>query len=131
MVLDASGAVELLLSTAAGKRLGARLADEAEIIHVPHLVDLEIAQVLRRYVMSGVLDERSGATALRRWRDFRVERYPHEPLLDRVWQLRANVSAYDAVYVALAQALSDVLVTGDRRLARVPGLRVVIETVHL
>lgn len=130
MILDASGAVELLLNTAAGKRLAARLADEAEIIHVPHLVDLEVAQVLRRYVMSGVLNERSGATALQRWRDFHVERYPHEPLLDRVWQLRANISAYDAVYVALAEALSDVLVTGDRRLSRVPGLRVVIETIH-
>ena len=52
-----------------------------------------------------------------------------EPLLERVWQLRANVSAYDAVYVALAEALSEVLVTGDRRLARVPGLAVDIETV--
>lgn len=52
-----------------------------------------------------------------------------EPLLHRIWQLRANVSAYDAVYVALAEALSDVLVTGDRRLARVPGLGVAIEVV--
>ena len=64
-----------------------------------------------------------------RWRDFDVERYPHEPLLGRVWQLRANVSAYDAVYVALAEALSTVLVTGDRRLAAVPGLAVAIEPV--
>ena len=129
MVLDASAAIELLLNTASGGRLAARLADEAEIVHVPHLVDLEIAQVLRRYVLGGALDERSGATALQRWRDFDAERYPHEPLLDRIWQLRANVSAYDAVYVALAEALSDVLVTGDHRLARVPGLRVGIEAV--
>ena len=129
MVLDASAAVELLLNTAAGGRLAARLANEADIVHVPHLVDLEIAQVLRRYALSGVIDEETAAAALRRWRDFDVERYPHEPLLDRVWQLRANVSAYDAVYVALAEALSDVLVTGDRRLARAPGLTVGIETV--
>ena len=129
MVLDASAAVELLLNTAPGRRLRARLADEAEIIHAPHLIDLEIAQVLRQYVLSGALHERSGTAALRRWRDFDVERYPHEPLLDRVWQLRANVSAYDAVYVALAEALSDVLVTGDRRLARAPGLTVGIEAV--
>ena len=129
MVLDASAAVELLLNTASGGRLAARLADEMDIVHTPHLIDLEIAQVLRRYALSGVIDEETAAVALRRWRDFDVERYPHEPLLDRVWQLRANVSAYDAVYVALAEALSDVLVTGDRRLARAPGLAVGIETV--
>ena len=129
MVLDASAAVELLLNTASGGRLAARLADEMDIVHTPHLIDLEIAQVLRRYALSGVIDEETAAVALRRWREFDVERYPHEPLLDRVWQLRANVSAYDAVYVALAEALSDVLVTGDRRLARAPGLAVGIETV--
>ena len=122
MVLDASGAIELLLYTTAGKRLAAVLENEADIVHVPHLIDLEIAHVLRRYVTNGTLDRRAGSMALRRWRELDVERYPHEPLLDRIWQLRANVSAYDAVYVALAETLSDVLVTGDRRLARVPGL---------
>ena len=129
MVLDASAAVELLLNTAAGKRLAARLADTTEVIHVPHLIDVEIAQVVRRYVLRGTLAERTGATALRRWRAFDVERYPHEPLLDRVWQLRANVTAYDAMYLALAEALSAVLVTGDRRLATAPGVRVAIELV--
>ena len=129
MVLDASGAIEVLLNTASGKRLHTRLANRAEIIHVPHLIDLEIALVLRRYVLNGVLDELSGATSLRRWRNFDVERYPHEPLLGRIWHFRSNVSAYDAVYVALAEVLLDVLVTGDRRLARVPGLTVRIETV--
>ena len=129
MVLDASGAVELLLNTAAGKRLAARLADETETVHVPHLIDVEIAQILRRFVLRGALDERSGALAIRRWRSLDVERYPHEPFLDRVWRLRTNVSAYDAVYVALAEALSTVLVTGDRRLAAAPGLRVTVEPV--
>ena len=129
MVLDASGAIELLLHTDPGARLAAMLEDEAEVIHAPHLIDLEIAQVLRRYSLGGMLAEETAANALRRWRGFDVERYPHEPLLDRVWQLRANVSAYDAVYVALAEALSDVLVTGDRRLARVPGLGVAVEAI--
>ncbi len=129
MVLDASGAIELLLYTAPGKRLAAVLESEADIVHVPHLIDLEIAHVLRRYVMNGTLDQRAGSSALRLWRELDVERYPHEPLLDRIWQLRANVSAYDAVYVALAETLSDVLVTGDRRLARVPGLGVAVEAV--
>ena len=129
MVLDASGAVELLLNTPAGKRLAARLADETEVVHVPHLIDLEIAQVLCRYVLRGALDERAGGMALRRWRSFDVERYPHEPFLDRIWRLRANVSAYDAIYVALAETLSTVLVTGDRRLAAAPGLRLAVEPV--
>ena len=129
MVLDASGAVEFLLHTSSGERLAARLADEAEVIHVPHLIDLEIAQVLRRYALQGTLDERSAATALSRWRRLDVERYSHEPLLERVWALRANVSAYDAVYLALAEALSTILVTGDRKLLGAPGVNAAIEII--
>ena len=63
------------------------------------------------------------------WRDLDVDHYPHEPFLARIWELRANVSAYDAVYVALAETLSTVLVTGDRRLAGAPGVRTRIELV--
>ena len=129
MVLDASGVVELLLNTASGRRLSARLLAETEGVHVPHLIDAEIAQVLHRFVLRELLDARSGAAALRRWQDFDVDRYPHEPLLNRVWELRANVTAYDATYLALAEALSMVFVTGDRRLARVPGARTAIELV--
>ncbi len=129
MVVDASAAVEFLLNTASGKRLAARLADDADAVHAPHLIDIEIAQVLRRYVLQGTLEERLAATALHRWRGLDVERYPHEPFLDRVWQLRANVSAYDAVYVALAEALSTVLVTGDRRLAGTPGVNAEMELI--
>ncbi|MDE0406519.1 MAG: type II toxin-antitoxin system VapC family toxin [Alphaproteobacteria bacterium] len=127
MVLDASGVVELLLGTDSGKRLDARLRVETEGVHVPHLIDAEIAQALRRLVLRGLLDARSGALALRRWREFDVERYPHGPLLDRVWELRANATAYDATYLALAETLSMVFVTGDRRLAGVPGVRTAIE----
>ena len=126
MVLDASGAIEFLLNTAAGKKLAARLADETEVVHAPHLIDLEIAGVLRRYVLHGTLSEWAGAQALDRWRRFDVERYPHEPFLDRVWQLRDNVTAYDAIYVALAEALSVVLVTGDRKLVGAPGVNAAI-----
>lgn len=129
MVLDASGAVELLLNTEAGKRLAARLADDAKVVHVPHLIDLEIAQVLRRYVRHGTLNARSGALSLERWRSLDVQRYSHEPLLDRIWQLRANVTAYDAVYVALAETLRTVLFTGDRRLADMPGVNAAIELI--
>ena len=129
MVLDASSAVELLLNTLRGQRLAVRLLDDTESVHVPHLIDVEIAQVLRRYVLRGVLDETFGATALLRWREFSIERHPHEPLLDRIWQLRANVSAYDAVYLALAEALSAVLVTGDRKLAQASGFAVAVELI--
>ena len=129
MVLDASGAVELLLNTEAGRRLAVRLSDESEFVHAPHLIDVEIAQVLRRYVRHGTLDEGFGARALERWRELGVERYSHEPLLDRVWQLRDNISAYDAVYVALAEALSMVLVTGDRKLIGAPGVNAAIELI--
>ena len=129
MVLDASGAVEFLLNTAAGKRLAARLADDAVVVHVPHLIDLEIAQVLRRYARHGTLRAPMGALCLERWRNLDVQRYSHEPLLDRIWQLRDNVSAYDAVYVALAEALRTVLFTGDRKLAGVPDANVSIELI--
>ena len=129
MVLDASGAVELLLNTAAGKRLATRLTDDSEVVHAPHLIDLEITQVLRRYTRHGTLNARSGALALARWRDLDIQRYSHEPFLDRIWQLRDTVTAYDAVYVALAEALSTVLVTGDRRLVGSSGVNVAIELV--
>lgn len=129
MVLDASGAIELLLNTAAGQRLAARLAEEHDVIHVPHLIDVEIAHVLRRYVRRGTLNEQRGALALNHWRNLDLERYPHEPFLDRVWQLRDSLSAYDAVYVALAEALSTVLLTGDQRLVGAPGPRTRIELV--
>lgn len=127
MVMDASAAVELLLNTPAGKRISARLEDETEIIHAPHLIDIEVAQVLRRQVLHGLVEDTRARRALDGWRDLDVERYAHEPLLDRVWQLRHNVSAYDAVYVALAEALSVSLVTGDGKLARAPGPQARVE----
>ena len=127
LVLDASAAVELLLNTASGKRVAKRVENPAVSIHVPHLIDVEIAQVLRRYALRGTLSAARGELALDQWRGLDVERYPHELFLDRIWQLRDNVSAYDAVYVALAEALGAVLVTGDRRLAGAPGLGIRIE----
>ncbi len=126
-VLDASGAVELLLNTTAGKRVAKRIETPAVSIHVPHLIDVEIADVLRRYTLRGLVTADRGELALDQWRQLDVERYSHELFLDRMWQLRDNVSAYDAVYVALTEALSAVLVTGDGRLLRTPGLAIHIE----
>ncbi len=127
MVLDASGAIEFLLNTARGGKVGARLADDAEVVHAPHLIDVEIAHVLWRYVRDGTFDEGHAARTLRHWRQLDVERYPHEPFLDKVWGLRDNLTAYDAIYVALAETLGELLVTADRRLAGSPGLNVRIE----
>lgn len=129
MMLDTFGAIEFLLNTSRGKRVGARLADDAEVVHAPHLIDIEIAHVLRRYVLDGTLDEGHAARTLRHWRQLDVERYPHEPFLDRAWSLRDNVTAYDAIYVALAETLGELLVTADRKLARSPGLNVRVELV--
>ncbi len=129
MVIDASAAVEMLLGTPRGRRLSGRLEAESVEIHVPHLVDLEIAQTLRGYVGRGAFDAERGALALRLWRNLRAERYGHHRFLDRIWELRHNVSAYDAVYVALAEALSTVLLTADRKLAGAPGLEDRIESI--
>ena len=122
-MLDASAVLELLLGTPAGIEVSARIADAAVALHVPHLLDLEVAQVLRRYVRDAQLHPDEAADALHNLRDLDLTRHAHEPLLDRVWALRHNLSAYDAVYVALAEVLDASLVTSDRRLAHVPGMK--------
>jgi len=129
-VLDASALLELLLGTESGRSIAARIADPALTLHVPHLADVEVAQVLRRYVREGALDAHSAATALEDMRALDLERHAHEPLLDRVWALRDNLTAYDAVYVALAEALECTLLTCDGRLARAPGLSKRVELVR-
>jgi predicted nucleic acid-binding protein len=122
IVLDASALVELLLNTATGRTIATRIADPALGLHVPHLADVEVAQALRRYAKDGELDVADAAVALEDLRSLDLQRHAHEPLLERVWELRHNLSAYDAVYVALAEVLDTVLLTCDGRLARAPGL---------
>lgn len=121
IVLDASAALELLLRAGDHPGLVDRVLRSAESIAAPHLLDLEVAQVLRRFVLNGDLSEARARTALDDHRALGVVRYPHDALLPRVWQLRANCTAYDAVYLALAEALEAPLVTCDGRLAAVPG----------
>jgi predicted nucleic acid-binding protein len=129
IVLDASALVELVLGTAAGRTIATRIADPALGLHVPHLADVEVAQALRRYARDGELDAADAAVALEDLRSLDLQRHAHEPLLDRVWELRKNLSAYDAVYVALAEVLDTVLLTCDGRLARAPGLARRVELV--
>ncbi len=123
IVLDASAVLELLLGTPAGIEVGARLVDASVALHVPHLIDVEVAQVLRRYVREAQLTVHEAADAISDMRELDLTRHAHEPLLDRIWELRENFSACDAVYVALAEVLDASLVTCDRRLAHAPGMK--------
>ena len=81
IVVDASALVEVLLGTSAAKRLAGRLFADGETLHAPHLIDVEVAQVLRRYALSGVFGVERGAEALEDLADFPMVRYPHQPLM--------------------------------------------------
>jgi predicted nucleic acid-binding protein len=101
-----------------------------ERLAAPELIDLEVASVLRRHVRRGELDDRRAAQALSDLVDLPLRRAPHRPLLARCWELRRNLTVYDAAYVALAEALDTTLLTADVRLARSTGPRCEIETVR-
>jgi predicted nucleic acid-binding protein len=119
IVVDASAILEILLNTRAATRVADRLFAAGETLHAPHVLDLEIAQVLRRYAAAGALTERRGHQALADYADLPLDRYAHHLFLDRIWELRHSLTAYDAAYVALAEALAAPLVTRDAALARV------------
>lgn len=116
IVVDASAALSGLLN--AGP---ARAALAAEHLHVPHLVDSEIANGLRRGVGAGRLAAADAWNALDTWRRLGIIRHPAHDLLERIWALRENISAYDATYIALAEHLDCALLTADSRLSRAPG----------
>jgi len=121
IVLDASAAVDWLLQTSAGQGIEKRIYSRNETLHAPHLLDLEVTQVLRRLAMQGVVSAHRADEAVRDLLDLRITRYPHLLLLTRIWQLRHNFSAYDAAYIVLAEKLGAALVTRDARLASGPG----------
>jgi predicted nucleic acid-binding protein len=127
IVLDASAVLELLLLTDKGRSVAERISPREESLHAPHLIDLEVAQVLRRYVTRRQLDEGRAREALVDFRDLDLDRYPHDVLLDRIWELRHNASAYDAAYLTLAETLGAPVLTTDARLAGVADTRAVIE----
>lgn len=129
IVVDASAILEVLLNTSAGRAVGQRLLDPGESLHVPHLLDVEVVQVLRRYRRSGDLDDRRGREAIGDLMDLPLTRYSHPMFVERAWQLRDTLTAYDAMYVALAEGLAAPLVTRDRRLAASRGHRARIELV--
>lgn len=117
IVLDASAVIDWLLQTPPGQHIEHRIYSRNETLHVPHLIDLEVTQVLRRLVGQGVVLPRRADEAVRDLLDLRINRYPHFAFLPRIWQLRHNFTAYDAAYIVLAEHLGAPLVTRDRRLA--------------
>ncbi len=124
IVVDASAALAALLNAGPARDLLAR-----ERLHAPHLVDSEVANGLRRMVAAERLGAAAGWAALDAFRRLGVTRYAVFPFLERVWELRGNVSAYDASYVALAELLGCSLLTADGRLGRAPGLRCAVTVV--
>ena len=129
IVVDASAVVEVLLRTTAAEAIEQRIFADGETLHAPRLIDVEIVQVLRRYSAAGLLSRSRGQEALQDLADLPLARYPHDILLERAWELRRNFTAYDAVSVALAEALDAPLVTRDRRIAGAPGHRARVELV--
>jgi predicted nucleic acid-binding protein len=127
IVADASALLEALLRTPAAKAVEKWLFDPEQTLHAPHLLDVEVAQVIRRYEANGEIDDDRGRAALADLADLPLHRYPHDFLLPRVWDLRNNLTAYDAVYVALAEALDAPLLTRDRCLAAAAGHHARIE----
>jgi predicted nucleic acid-binding protein len=117
LVLDASAAVDWLLQTPAGERLERRIYARNETLHAPHLLDVEVAQVLRRLVRQKVITAQRATEAVHDLLDLRINRYPPAALLIQIWRLRDNYSAYDAAYLALAKELGAVLLTRDSGLA--------------
>jgi len=115
IVLDASATVEFLLGSDLGERVGPAL-EQAGAVHAPALLDVEVAQVIRRLERAETLESTHAAALIEILQETPVTRHPIQPLLPRIWQWRANLTAYDACYVALAEALSCSILTTDQRL---------------
>ena len=121
IVVDASALLEFLLQTPLGVRVEARLFRRDDEFHAPHLVDVEVVQGLRRLVRTGEVSSGRAADAIADLNELDLHRHAHLDLLGRAWKLRDNISAYDAMYVALAEAIEAPIVTCDNPLARSPG----------
>ena len=131
IVLEASAALEVLLGTSAADPIAERIFAPEESLYVPCLFDVEVVQVVRLYCQSGEIDRGRGLEAVEDLEDLAAERYPHEPLLQRIWELRDIATAYDATYLALAELLGAAVVTCDARwvgAAKAAGLDLPVET---
>jgi predicted nucleic acid-binding protein len=130
IVVDASAVLDVLLETPRTVPVQRRLFRSRETIVAPHLIDIEVVQVLRRYQASGQLDEKRSIEAIDDYLALPIERYPHLQLLNRMWEVRQTLTAYDATYVALAELLGARLLTTDARLARSVAARKVAELIQ-
>jgi predicted nucleic acid-binding protein len=122
IVADASAVLEVLLNPPSATEIAQSLFAVGETIHVPHVIDLEVLQVLRRYARSEMSSSRV-EKARQVYGDIPLKRYSHKVLAPRIWGLRHNFTAYDAAYIALAEALDAPLITCDRALASNAGHR--------
>lgn len=125
IVVDTSAVLRALIGRPVDVPLIERIRDEE--LHAPHLIDVEIVHALRRLVSDGRLAEDRADDARADFVDLAIVRYPHHPLIERMWDLRHNLSAYDAAFVALGEALGVPLITSDRRLAGAAGHQATIE----
>ena len=126
LVVDTSAVIEAIAGGRPPAALVERLAADADL-HAPHLIDVEMLHALRRLTLAGALSANRAQDARADFADLTILRYPHEPLADRAWELRHNLTPYDAVFVALAEALNVPLVTCDARLAAAPTHRAQVE----
>ena len=129
IVVDASALLEVLLRTLRGQSIESRFFNGSEVLHAPELLDVEVVQVIRRFLLAGEIDQDRAQSAIDDLMSLSIRRHSHALLLPRVWALRANVTAYDAVYVALAEVLEARLLTHDGRLATAARRHVKVELV--
>lgn len=130
LIVDASSLFEVVTNTQIGRRIRQRLEGEPELA-APHVIDVEVLGVIRRDRILGLLDATAAQQAINDLWDWPGERFGHQELLHRAWELRDNVRGWDAFYVALAEALSGTLLTLDVRLSRAPGLNCAVEVFPL
>lgn len=133
LVVDASAIAELLLGRPAADRIARHIADHDYALHAPHLLDVEVLSALRRLVGAGETSALRAGEAVDDLLDLPLERYPHDALVPRAWELRENLTSYDAMYLALAESLTESgapLVTSDARLARAARAHTDVEVLH-
>jgi len=121
--MDASAMLEFLLNAPASAAIGRHISAPSETLHAPYLIDVEVVQTLRRLGVGKSVSLARSLRAFDDYMDMRVQRHPHDVLLPRIWELRHNFTAYDAAYIALAEALDAPLITCDRALGSVRGHR--------